>query len=541
MRAAVRPRPSPAELAIVIALIAGGTWLRWCHLATPSLWWDELVHVRIADQPTLPAMLRAAREGAPGTGNAGAVPLDYLALRTWLRLTPAPAPEAIERHYRVPAFAFAVAALPLAWALGRTLGGPAGGALALTLLATSIPHVLYAAEARFYSLFVLATLVNLVAFAALVRAPSRGRLVLFTLVTVGYVLSGLYGVFPVAAEYLVLAVLAWRTGRDVRRLAITVVSGVVVAGALAAWILPSSVTASYGRGTPPPLSAAAAVANTLLFFAAYGRPLAVAFGAGLLLAPVVARRDRVGSALAVVFLLSVCAIPAIVSIAHGKQYYYHQRHALFLLPMVHLATALVVGCGIGRLIRAPSAAALAGALLGIAATAATLHDYVTEPLRYFVATKTVRDYRGLARTIAARVAGTPPRARYFLMLEKRRPGHLANPTIAHYLRIYGIADRVTLAGVEDPLSVVRKLPELCEHGCRGLVRRDLYTAIDARDPYDHPYFMRILMEIRPSPPPGRILSGIGIVTWAPNLPPAMPSFTDTRLDGLVLFEPAASP
>jgi uncharacterized membrane protein len=540
MRAAVHPRPRPGELLLVIAIIAGGTWLRWVHLEAPSLWWDELVHVRIADQPTVSAVWRAARDGAaPGTGNAGAVPLDYLALHAWLRLTPAPAPEAVERHYRAPAFAFAVAALPLAWALGRTLGGPAGGTVALTLLATSMPHVLYAAEARFYSLYVLATLANLAAFAALVRAPSRGRLVLFTIVTIAYVLSGLYGVFPVAAEYLVLGVLAWRSGRDPRRLGIMVLSGLAVAGALAAWIVPTSVTASYGRGTSPPLPVASAIASTLLFFAAYARPLAVAFGVALVLAPVVARRDRVGGALGAVFVLSVCAIPVIVSIAHGKQYYYHPRHALFLLPMVLLASALVVGRGIARLIRAPSGAAFAGAILGLMATAATVHAYVTEPLRYFAGTKTLRDYRGLARTIATRLAGTPTRARYLLVLEKRRPGHLANPTAAYYLRIYGLADRVTLIGVDDPLAVVRKLPTLCTQGCRGPAPPDLPTAIGARDPYDQPYLMRLLMELRPSPPPSRILAGLGVIAWSPNLPPPMPGATDTRLDGLVLFEPAS--
>ena len=39
--------------------------------------------------------------------------------------------------------------------------------VATTLLALSIPHVLYAAEARFYALFVLTTVLNLYAFAAL--------------------------------------------------------------------------------------------------------------------------------------------------------------------------------------------------------------------------------------------------------------------------------------------------------------------------------------------------------------------------------------
>ena len=70
----VRFPPRLAELVLVVALVAGGTWLRWIHLGTPSLWWDEIVHVRIANQPTVTAVWRAVRDGAaPGTGNAGAV------------------------------------------------------------------------------------------------------------------------------------------------------------------------------------------------------------------------------------------------------------------------------------------------------------------------------------------------------------------------------------------------------------------------------------------------------------------------------------
>jgi hypothetical protein len=147
----VRAPVRPLELVLALGLVVGGTWLRWHHLGTPSLWWDEMVHVRTASEPTVNAVWRQVRDGVPpGAGNAGAVPLDYLALHAWLRATPPPAPEAIERHYRIPAFVFAAAALPLMWALGRAVGGPATGTIALALLATSLPHVLYAAEARFY-------------------------------------------------------------------------------------------------------------------------------------------------------------------------------------------------------------------------------------------------------------------------------------------------------------------------------------------------------------------------------------------------------
>ena len=537
----MQPSPRPAELVLVVALIAGGAWLRWCHLETPSLWWDEIVHVRIAEQPTLAAVWRKARDGGqPGSGNAGAVPLDYLLLHTWLRLAPVPSPATIERHHRLPAFAFAVAALPLAWALGRTLGGPAAGTLAIALLATSIPAVLYAAEARFYSLYVLATLANLASFAAVVRAPAIGRLALFMLIGIAYVASGLYGVFPLAAEYVVLGLLALVRWRDWRLLAGMIASGFAIAMAMALWVPAMAIRWSYGRGTPS-IDVESAFESLLLFFAAHSVALAAIFGAAFLVAPLVARRDRVAGALAAVFVLSTGAVPVMVAIAHAKQYYFHPRHALFLLPMVLLATAFVGGRALARLVRAPTGAALAGALLGVAASAATVRAYVTEPLAYFRATKTLRDVRGLVHTIATHTAGAPASARYLLLAEKRRPGHLANPTLAFYLERHGLADRVMLAGVDDPFEAARKLPALCPHGCRGPARIDLHMALGVTDAFDQSIRMRQLLRLGGSPWSDE-LSGVGIVAWAP--PPAgerMDGVRVIRLDGATLFEPAPRP
>jgi hypothetical protein len=518
-------------------LLAGGTWVRWVHLGTPSLWWDEIVHARIASQPSVPQVWRMAQNGAaPGMGNAGAVPLDYLALHAWLAWTPAPPPDALERHYRMPAFAFAVAALPLAWLVGRALGGPVVGLVALGLLATSMPHVLYAAEARFYSLYVLATLANLAAFVALVRAPSAGRAALFTLAAVGLVMSGLYGVFPVAAEYLVLAALAWSAG-GARLVVATVVSALVVAGGLATWITPSSIAASYGRGAPAALDVRSAVESTLLFFSGYVPWLAAAFGLALLVAPFVVRRDRVTRAVTIAFVLSTAAFPAMVAIAHAKQYYFHPRHALFLLPMAHLAAACVLGTAITGLVRAPRAALVVAAILGVAGSAPAIASFVDAPLPYFQATKTLRDFRGLARLIAARTAGAPPAARWELLLAKGRPGHLANPTLAFYLDVWGLTDRVLLGGVSDPAAVVAKLPAACPTRCRGPSSIATLADLGVTDPFDQASLMRDLMQLRPNPWMTE-WSGLSVIVWTPATPIVPPpSVAETRLDGMTIYDP----
>jgi uncharacterized membrane protein len=518
-----------------VLLVVAGTWLRWVHLGTPSLWWDEMVHVRIAEQPTVADVVRTAREGGqPGSGNAGAVPLDYLALHAWLAATPPPAPEALERHLRLPAFAFAVAALPLAWILGRMVGGPATGAVALALLAGSLPHVLYAAEARFYSLWVLATFANLLAFAALVQAPSGHRALAFVLSAIVSVLSGLYAVFPVAAELAVLCALGVRRGRDARLLAAIAASGIAVAVVLVLWIAPSAVQWSYGRGTPTG-TVADAVESTFRMFSGMTPWLAIVFGAALVGAPIVARNDRTAGALTVVFVLSALAIPAIVVIARSKQYYFHPRHALFLLPMVQLAAAVVAGRAIAAVVRNPTGAAVAGAALGLAATLGSARAYVANPLPFFHTTKTLRDIRGLVRLVAARTTDAPANWRWLMLLEKGRPGHLANPTVAFYLQRWNLADRVMLLGVDDPAAAARTLASRCADGCRGPATLELLLAFDVRDPYDQSPAMRRLLQA--TAPWGPNLLGVGLVAWSAP-PPSAAGVRETRLDGPTLVEPA---
>src|SRR5262245_1577103 len=144
----MRPPIRPLERVLVVLLVAGGVWLRLLHLGTPSLWWDEVVQIRTADHPDVATVWREVRDGvAPGTCKSGAVPAVYLALHAWLRLTARPAVTALESHYRVPAAVFGCAAMPAIWLLARGIGGPVAGVVALALLATSIPHVLYAVEA----------------------------------------------------------------------------------------------------------------------------------------------------------------------------------------------------------------------------------------------------------------------------------------------------------------------------------------------------------------------------------------------------------
>jgi len=540
----MRPRLQPLELVLVAMLVAGGTWLRLHHLGTPSLWWDELVQIRTADRTSAGAVWHEVRDGvAPGTGNAAAVPLDYLTLHAWLRATPRPEPGGMERYYRTPSALFSCAALPAMWMLARAVGGPLAGIAALGLLATSLPLVLYAAEARFYSLYVLMTIASLGVFVRVTRAPDRaGPWVLFALANVAYMLSGFYGLFPIAAEYLVLVALLasrWRRREGAMPLIGLIASGIVLAAVLLGYLAPSAITSVYPRGAPSWLHPLGAFTDTLRFFASGNLVLEVAFALAVPAAFALGYRPGTAPLLGTI-VLSIGAIPIIVAIAHWKHYYYHPRHALFLLPMVHLATALALGGALARLRAAREGLLMvAAAVLVVGVSAPTLRAYVDAPIPFFQPTKTYRDFAGLTRAIAARVATFDAQQPYLLLVERNRPGHLANPVLAFYLDAYGLGERVALRGFGDPPATLARVARACADGCSGFVGPWLAESLALEDPFDQLPIVRRLLGLRALPWRAGHLGGVGAVVWAEHAPAAAPpGLTRTALDGLALFEPA---
>lgn len=445
-----RKRAGRGERLLACAVIALGAWLRIAHLGTPSLWWDEIVHVRTAERPTA-ELLGAVKWGiSPTTGNAGAMPLDDLVLHAWLRATPRPAPERLEVHLRTPACLWSILAIAAQWALVRRLHGPAAGLLAALLLATSLPAILYAVEARPYSLLVLASIAQLSAFAAVDRAPRRtGARVALVAATVGYVCTGILAIFVVAAEDAVIGVraLARRTGWAAL-VGPALASAAAVAAILAwmsgiplgarfartAWITPWSVTRDGLRFLSGGSSA-------LLVFLPVAVPLAVR-----------AERRRGGSgAVSAAAALAFAALPATAVVVSWKSYYFHGRHALFLLPFLHL---LVAG-GAMELLRAvdplrrrfaghPRAAAveLAVAVAAVAAVAGPVaRAWLVGPEFFLARTKSQRDTRAVAAGTRAALATLPPGGRYLLLAER---DSVANATLRAYLQWWDLDDRVAL-------------------------------------------------------------------------------------------------
>lgn len=523
-------------------VFACGCALRLHHLGTFSLWWDEIVHVWTSQSGDLADVLREVKQGIPpGSGNAGAVPLDYVLLHLFLRLTPTPAPEWLEIYYRFPAFLCSCLAMPLLYAFGRRFLDRQVALLAILLLALSTPHILYAAEARFYSLFVLMTVANLYAFAALAEQPGRlAAWAAYAAVNVLFFFSGLFSLLVLALQYAILGALvvapavARRTGPvdrgstpasgpSYREIGAFLVTGAVLAGCVAAYLAGTSIGHKYGRNPARIPDALRLTWDTYLTFSSNNRLL---FACLLLLPLPLAYAWRRGRALLSVVLsleLALLAIPLIVELARWKHYYFHPRHALFLLPAVVILTALALlsvvrtldpSRWLGVAVRRRAACNLALACLLVLATQlSTVRSYLTHPERSFAHSKKTYDLRGVTQAVRDAVATYGPGDKYLLITQRNI---MANVTLAQYLRWYGLEDRVVLRGTREPPEMLQRVLDLCATGCLGQRGGLVDRALESTAPFGlPPDFKRLLGLLQPIGRWPGIVRDIGIVAYSP--------------------------
>lgn len=167
-------------------------------VSTGHLWLDESLSTEIARRP-LPQMFQSLRhDGSP--------PLYYLLLHGWIAVF-----GASQHAVRALSSVIALATLPLAWLVGRRLGGRRV-AWPMLLLTAAAPYTIrYATEARMYALLLLLVFAGMLALTAALAEPSLGRLVPVTLLTAAVAYThywGLYLLLPVAGWLLLRR--AWR-------------------------------------------------------------------------------------------------------------------------------------------------------------------------------------------------------------------------------------------------------------------------------------------------------------------------------------------
>ncbi|HEX6310924.1 MAG TPA: glycosyltransferase family 39 protein [Acidimicrobiia bacterium] len=158
---AASPRRNGWITAGVVAALAAGVALR---LYTRSdLWLDEALTVNVAELPLGDLEEALRHDGAP--------PLYYVLLHLWMEVFGS-GDEAV----RLLSAVFSIATLPVAWFVGRRVGGPAVAWAFVLLLASSPYAIRYATENRPYALQMLLVVSGWLLLCRALDRPSLGRL-----------------------------------------------------------------------------------------------------------------------------------------------------------------------------------------------------------------------------------------------------------------------------------------------------------------------------------------------------------------------------
>lgn len=147
-----------SETATLLAIVLLGATLRLVALGAEPLWLDEAFSWRWAH-------LSLADMWGPAARTETNPPLWFTIERAVLVFV-----GDTEEALRLPAALFGIAAVPLSWALGRSVGGPRAAKYAAFLVASAPLQVAYAQEARGYAVLVAATLLAISGLLLFLRA-----------------------------------------------------------------------------------------------------------------------------------------------------------------------------------------------------------------------------------------------------------------------------------------------------------------------------------------------------------------------------------
>ncbi len=230
---------APVEV-VVLALgaLVIGIVLRF--VTRSPLWLDEALSVDIARLPIGQISEALRHDGHP--------PLYYLLLHGWMSLFGTG-----DLAVRSLSGLFSVAALPLAWMIGRRRGGSLLAWLTVGVLAMAPFALRYATETRMYSMAMLLVFAGYLLVDDLTRRGRDGvlRLVGLALVSGALLLTHYWSFWLIGAVELVLAWQWWRDRTPETRRSVTRTFLAIAAGGLLflPW-LPSFLYQSAHTGTP---------------------------------------------------------------------------------------------------------------------------------------------------------------------------------------------------------------------------------------------------------------------------------------------------
>ena len=188
--------PSGVVLGVLCVLVGVGVVLRF--VTTSPLWLDEALSVNISRLPVgdIPEALR--HDGHPPAAAPAAPRMD----------------RAVRQRRRGPLRAlaglFSVLSLPLAWLVGRRVGGRELAWTMLVVVALSPYALAYSTSARMYTLVALIVLAGFLVVDDALRSPEPWRLGVIALLSGTLVLTHYWGFWFIAA---VLCVIGWQAFR----------------------------------------------------------------------------------------------------------------------------------------------------------------------------------------------------------------------------------------------------------------------------------------------------------------------------------------
>lgn len=348
-----------------VVTVAAGVVLRL--YSRSDLWLDETISVNIARQPVPDLFTKLRHDGSP--------PLYYLLLHGWIGLFGTG-----DLAVRSLSTLFSLAALPLAWLVGRRLGGRRTAAATLLLFGASPFMIRYATETRMYSLVALLTLLGVWAALRALERPTGRRLALVALVTGLLALTQYWTLFLIAVAWvgLLLTGLGARRGDGGWPPAVRVAAVMPLGGVLFLPWLPSFLFQQAHTGAPWSLPASPRhVLTSLDIWYGAGVWGALAAAVTVALAVAGARADDGARRLLALGALALFLGLAVSRIVGGG---FAVRYSMPMLVALLLAAAVGLGRlrprrGLGAAVAVATLAAVAlatGPVLGSRTSAAQL-------------------------------------------------------------------------------------------------------------------------------------------------------------------------
>ncbi len=186
-------RTTPWILLGIITLLSLA--LRFYHLGGESYWYDEIIMLRVA-QDNIWAIIEGARP-----------PLYIILAHFWIKLFGTG-----EAATRSLSAIFGVASIPMIYLLGRELFDRRVGLIAAFLMAVSQFQIYYSQDFRYYSLFVLTSLLSFYFLIIALRKRTITSFILYVLFAILLFYTHAFGVFIIFAQN-VYVFLRWHACR----------------------------------------------------------------------------------------------------------------------------------------------------------------------------------------------------------------------------------------------------------------------------------------------------------------------------------------